>query len=119
MPVLLAIAVLFLMQIAGEALARLSGLPMPGPLIGMLLMLAALMIYGRVPAGLRDACHHMLKHLMLLFIPAVAGIMVYFGTMEREWIPFLVACIAGVALTIAVTALTFRWMLKRVKAPGP
>jgi putative effector of murein hydrolase LrgA (UPF0299 family) len=119
MPVLLAIAVLFLMQIVGEALVRLTGLPMPGPLIGMLLMLATLMAYGRVPAGLRDACHHMLKHLMLLFIPAVAGIMVYFGTMEGEWIPFLLACVAGVALTIVVTALTFKWMLKRVKAPGP
>lgn len=119
MPVLLAVAVLFLMQIAGEALARLTGLPLPGPLLGMLLMLAALMAYGRVPAGLRDACHHMLKHLMLLFIPAVAGIMVYFGTLEREWIPFLLACVAGVALTIVVTALTFRWMLKRVKASGP
>lgn len=119
MPVLLALAVLFLMQIAGEALARLTGLPLPGPLIGMLLMLAALMAYGRVPAGLRDACHHMLKHLMLLFIPAVAGVMGYFGTLEREWIPFLLACVAGVALTIVVTALTFRWMLKRAGASGP
>ncbi|MGB3290050.1 MAG: CidA/LrgA family protein [Burkholderiaceae bacterium] len=118
MPVLLAVAVLFLMQIAGEVLALWTGLPLPGPLIGMLLMLAALMAYGRVPAGLRDACHHILKHLMLLFIPAVSGIMVYFGTLEREWIPFLLACVVGVALTIVVTALTFRWMLKRTGTPG-
>src|SRR3546814_10008263 len=118
MPILFAITILFMMQAAGEVLARLTGLPLPGPLIGMLLMLAALMAYGRVPAALRDACHHMLKHLMLLFIPAVAGIMVYFGTLEREWIPFLLACVAGVALTLAVTELTFSWMLKRAKAPG-
>src|SRR3546814_12000004 len=44
MPVLLAVAVLFFMQIVGEALARFTGLPLPGPLLGMLLMLPALTI---------------------------------------------------------------------------
>ncbi|MCC2595453.1 CidA/LrgA family protein [Pusillimonas sp. MFBS29] len=109
---LFALTTLFLMQAAGEVLARLTGLPLPGALIGMLLMLAALMVYGRVPAGLRDTCHHMLKHLMLLFIPPVAGIMLYIGPLEREWIPFLLACIAGVGLTVVVTAVTLRWMLR-------
>ncbi len=119
MPVLFALTVLFIMQLAGELLARLTGLPLPGSLIGMLLMLAVLMAYGRVPAGLRDTCHHMLKHLMLLFVPPVAGIMLYFGPLEREWIPFLLACIIGVALTIIVTAFTFRWMLRRIQKPQP
>ncbi|NYT86151.1 CidA/LrgA family protein [Pollutimonas harenae] len=109
---LLAVTVLFMMQAAGEVLARLTGLPLPGPLIGMLLMLVALMAYGRVPTGLRDTCHHMLKHLMLLFVPLVAGIMLYFGPLESEWIPFLLACIVGVALTIIVTAVTLRWMIR-------
>ncbi|AEC19492.1 putative transmembrane protein [Pusillimonas sp. T7-7] len=112
MPILFAITILFMMQAAGEVLARLTGLPLPGPLIGMLLMLAALMAYGRVPAGLRDTCHHVLRHLMLLFVPLVAGIMMYFGPLEREWIPFLLACIGGVALTIIVTAVTLRWMIR-------
>lgn len=113
MPVLSAVAALFSMQILGEALVRLLSLPLPGPLMGMLLMLAALIVYGRVPAGLRDTCHHALKHLMLLFIPLVAGIMLYFGKLADDWIPFLLACIGGVALTIVVTAVAFRWMLNR------
>jgi holin-like protein len=119
MPVLLAVFSLFFMQIVGETLVRLAGLPLPGPLAGMLLMLFALMVLGRVPEGLRLACQHMLKHLMLLFIPAVAGIITYFGTMQREWIPFLAACIVGVALTIIVTAATLRWMLRRGEDSNP
>lgn len=119
MPVLLAVFSLFFMQIAGETLVRLAALPLPGPLVGMLLMLVALMAYGKVPDGLRRTCQHLLKHLMLLFIPAVAGIIAYFGTLQREWIPFLAACIGGVALTIAVTALTLRWMMRRSKGSGP
>ena len=118
MPVLSAVAVLFIMQLLGEAAVHLTGLPLPGPLAGMLLMLAALIFLGRVPAGLRDTCHHVLKHLMLLFIPLVAGIMLQFGPLAGEWIPFLLACIGGVALTIVATALSFRWMLKRARAPG-
>lgn len=117
MPVLSAIAVLFAMQIFGVALARLTGVPLPGPLIGMLLLLAALMAYGRVPQGMRDTCHHVLKHLMLLFIPPTAGIMLYFGPLEREWIPFLMACIVAAVLTIVVTGLTLRWMLRRSGRP--
>jgi putative effector of murein hydrolase LrgA (UPF0299 family) len=119
MPVLFAIAALFIMQVLGEVLVRLTSLPLPGPLAGMLLMLAALIFHGRVPAGLRDTCHHVLKHLMLLFIPLVAGIMLHFGPLASEWIPFLLACIGGVALTIVATALSFRWMLRRVRTPEP
>ncbi|PLC54086.1 CidA/LrgA family protein [Pollutimonas nitritireducens] len=118
MPVLTAIAALFIMQFLGEVVVRLTGLPVPGPLAGMLLMLVALIFHGRVPVGLRDTCHHLLKHLMLLFIPLVAGIMLHFGPLADEWIPFLLACIGGVALTIVATALSFRWMLRRSRAPG-
>jgi len=112
MPILFAVTVLFVMQAAGEVLVRLTGVPLPGPLIGMLLMLVALMAYGRVPAGLRDTCHHGLKHLMLLFVPLVAGIMLYVGPLGREWIPFLLACVGGVGLTVVVTAVTLRWMIR-------
>lgn len=112
MPILFAVTVLFVMQAAGEVLVRLTGVPLPGPLIGMLLMLIALMAYGRVPAGLRDTCHHGLKHLMLLFVPLVAGIMLYVGPLGREWIPFLLACVGGVGLTVVVTAVTLRWMIR-------
>ncbi|RTZ48279.1 CidA/LrgA family protein [Candidimonas sp. SYP-B2681] len=113
---LTAITILFFMQIVGELIARVTGLPLPGPLIGMLLLLLALIVHGRVPIGMRDTCHHSLKHLMLLFIPLVAGIMMYFDRLAHEWIPFLVACMGGVALTMVITAVTFRWVLNRSRA---
>src|SRR3546814_17790900 len=118
MPVLLAVAVLCFMQIVGEALARFTGLPLHRPLLGMLLMLAALLAYGRVPVGLRNTCHHLLKHLMLLFIPLVAGLMGSFCTLERAWIPFLLALMVGVALTLVVSALSLQWRLKVSKGRG-
>lgn len=116
MPVLCAVAALFVMQMLGEALVRLLGVPLPGPLIGLLLLFGALVWHGRLPNGLRQTSSHTLQHLMLLFIPAVAGIMVHFDRIANEWLPFLLACVLGAAITIVVTAFTFRWMLRRVKA---
>jgi holin-like protein len=113
MPVLLAILSLFLMQVAGEALVRFSGLPLPGPLVGMLFMLFGLIALGRVPEGLRLTTQHLLRHLMLLFVPSVAGIIAYFGSLQREWLPFIAACVGSAALTLVVTMLVFQWMLKR------
>jgi putative effector of murein hydrolase LrgA (UPF0299 family) len=50
--------------------------------------------------------------MMLLFIPAIAGVMLHFERIAREWLPFLVAGIAGAAITLAVTAWTLRWLLR-------
>jgi holin-like protein len=118
MPVLFAVLSLFLMQFAGEALVRFTSLPLPGPLVGMLFMLLALMVLGRVPEGLRQTTQHMLRHLMLLFVPSVSGIILYFGWLQREWAPFLAACVVGVVLSILVTVHTLRWMLQRAQRAG-
>ena len=107
-----ALAALFMFQLAGELLSRWLGLPVPGPLIGMLLLFAALVARGSLPDALRDTAGQLLRHLMLLFIPAVAGVMMHFGRVRQEWLPFLAAGVAGAAFTMAVTALTLRWMLR-------
>ena len=116
MRVLIAIAALFAMQLLGELLVRFTGLPLPSPLVGMLLLLGGLMMLGRIPDALRVVCRHMLAHMMLLFIPAIAGIMVLFGPLGWEWPAFLLACVGGAAFSLAVTAWTLRWMLGRAKS---
>jgi holin-like protein len=107
-----AFALLLVCQLIGEAAVQAFGLPVPGPLLGMLLLFAGLLMRGSLPDTLRDAGNALLRHLMLLFIPAVTGVMMYFDRIAREWLPFMAACILGAALTIAVTALTLRWMLR-------
>ena len=107
-----AIATLFVFQLIGEIAVQALGLPLPGPLAGMLLLFAALLLYGRVPDALSRTAGTLLQHMMLLFIPAVTGVMMHFGRVASQWLPFLAACIAGAAVTLAVSALTLRWMLR-------
>lgn len=103
----------------GEALVRASGLPVPGALVGLVLLLAALIVRGQAPQGLQRASAPLLRHLMLFFIPAVAGVMTQFAWVADEWLPFLAACAGGAILTLAVTALTLRWSLRRLGQEPP
>ena len=110
---LYAIAVLFAFQLLGEFLVRISGLPLPGALVGTLLLLVGLLFYKRLPKPLEDTAQVLLQNMMLLFIPVIAGVMLEFGHLRREWLPFVLACVAGAAITFTATALTFRFFLQR------
>jgi holin-like protein len=107
-----AFALLLVFQLVGEVAVQVLSLPVPGPLVGMLLLFGMLVVRGGLPQSLADAAGSLLRHLMLLFIPAVTGVMMYFDRIAREWLPFLAACVLGAAITMVVTALTLRWMLR-------
>lgn len=114
MPILFAFAALFVFQLLGEVIVRYSRVPLPGPLAGMLLLLAVLIWRKEVPASLQQVGNFLIQHLMLLFIPAVTGVMLYFQRIRQEWIPFVFSGIIATAITLAVTAVCFRWLLKRL-----
>lgn len=113
---LYAVATLFAFQLLGEFIARLSGLPLPGALIGTLLLLLALLFYKRLPKALEDTASVLLQNMMLLFIPVIAGVMQEFDHLRREWLPFVLACVLGSAITFAATAWTFRFFLQYQRA---
>ncbi|MGH8727391.1 MAG: CidA/LrgA family protein [Burkholderiales bacterium] len=106
---------LLLFQLIGEVLAQWFGLPLPGPVLGMLFLFAVLVARGGMPDNLRDTSNAMLQHLMLLFVPAVSGVMIHFERVGKEWLPILAAAIGGAVITMVVTALTLRALLAREK----
>jgi putative effector of murein hydrolase LrgA (UPF0299 family) len=85
----------------------------------MLLLFGVLTIRRSVPNWLRDTATGILQHLMLLFIPAVTGVILYFEQLGDDWVAFVVAGIVGTAISIVATALTLRLMLARKKVPNP
>ena len=115
---LYAVTALFAFQLMGELLVQGLHLPLPGPLLGMLLLFAALLLRGGVPEPLNRTATTLLQNMMLLFIPGIAGVMLHFNRIADEWLPFLVACVVGAAVTLVVTALTLQWLLKRQRGAG-
>lgn len=113
---MLAALTLFLVfQLAGEVLARALDLPVPGPVIGLAGLFAALAVRGRVPAEVRETANGLASHLSLLFVPAGTGVLVHLDRLGAELVPIVVALVASTLLTIAATALTMRWLSRYVR----
>jgi holin-like protein len=69
-----AMAVLLLCQLAGTVVQQATGLPLPGPVMGLVLLLGILAWQGGPSATLRDTAQGLLKYLGLLFVPAGVGV---------------------------------------------
>jgi holin-like protein len=102
---------LILFQLIGELAVRLVGLPLSGPVAGMLLLFAALTARGEVAEDLRATSGTLLQYLTLVLVPPTVGIMNHFARIYEEWLPILLASVGGAAITMAVTALTLRLLL--------
>lgn len=113
---------LLLYQLAGEVLARVLSLPVPGPVIGMALLFCTLVIRGHTGRPIPQSMHHttnvLLQHLSLLFVPAGTGIMVYLQLIADEWLPITTALIVSTLGGMAVTALTLKALMRRQQAEG-
>lgn len=100
-----AITQLLLFQLAGELLARGLELPVPGPVLGMVLLFAMLVLRGGVDGELQHTAQSLLQHLSLLFVPAGAGIMLHLHRVADEWLPLTLSLLVSTFVTLAVTAL--------------
>ena len=108
------IALVLLLQLAGEALVRALGIPIPGPVIGMLLLLIILIMRGGPPKPLKRLATGLLNHLSLLFIPAGAGVISYLALLADNWLPVLLTIVISTMLTIVVTAFTLKFLIRRL-----
>ena len=115
-PFLAGVTWLLLFQCAGEFVSRLLGLPVPGPVVGMLLLFIALLARRRIPDSIGAAADALAKHLSLLFVPAGVGVMMYFGRLAGEWLPIAVALLVSTIVAIAAAALTFAALARRADA---
>ena len=104
---------LLVFQCLGEALARGLSLPVPGPVVGMLLLFVALRLRRRPVESLALAADGLLKHLSLLFVPAGVGVMLHFARVADEWLAIAVAIVGSTVLAIAATAITMSALIRR------
>ena len=109
-----AFAILLVSQLAGEAIVRLASLPIPGPVVGMVLLFALMVARSPLPPTLGETADGLLRHLSLLFVPAGAGVVQHLDRLGTDAIRLLAVVVIATAVTLAITALVFefvaRWM---------
>lgn len=105
-----AFTILLLFQCLGEGVVFMLGLPLPGPVAGMLLLLAALVARPTLLKAVEEGANTLLSHLSLLFIPAGVGILATAASGSGHWLAILAALVGSTVLTLAVTGLLLRGM---------
>jgi putative effector of murein hydrolase LrgA (UPF0299 family) len=105
---LTAFAILLIFQCLGEGVVFVTGLPIPGPVIGMLLLFAALLARPRLFDVVEQTAGELLRHLSLLFVPAGVGIVVAAASVQGYWLAIVVALVVSTLLTMAVSALVLQ-----------
>jgi holin-like protein len=105
-------ATLLIFQTLGEGLAYAFALPVPGPVIGMVLLFCYLLLKRDAAEKLAPTTMQFLKHLSLLFVPAGVGIMVYAQRVAAEWLPIAAALVISTVVSLVVSALVLRGLQK-------
>lgn len=108
-----AFAVLLVFQCLGEGLVFLFGWPVPGPVTGMLLLLAALVAAPRLQDVVEAGASELLRHLSLLFVPAGVGIVVAASSGAGQWLAIAASVVASTLVTMAVTAVVLQGLMPR------
>lgn len=95
-------------QLVGEFIAHEADAPVPGPVIGMVLLWAVLTLTKPgADASVMRAADGLLKHLQLLFIPSAVGIVTLFGLVADHLVPLAV----GVVTSWLAGLLTVGWLV--------
>ena len=110
------LSLILLCQLAGEVFVRGLGLPMPGPVIGLMLLLVLLLardrfdVLARGPLqgeGVESASRGLLANLSLLFVPAGVGVVQKLDLVAEHGVAFVGVLAISVMVTLLVTVATF------------
>lgn len=115
-PMIASLSLILLCQLGGEVFVRGFSLPMPGPVVGLVLLLALLLARDRFAAlargplqggGVENASRVLVANLSLLFVPAGVGVVQKLDLVAEHGIAFLGVLAISVVITLLVTVATF------------
>lgn len=110
-----AFAVLLGFQLAGEVLARMLHVGIPGPVIGLVMLAIACVVSHRLRSFTEQAAKPLISTLSLLFLPASVGVVQFLPLLQKQGIALGAAILVSTFLALAVTALVFRFVVHRMK----
>jgi putative effector of murein hydrolase LrgA (UPF0299 family) len=124
------LSLILICQLIGEVIVRGIGLPLPGPVVGLVLLLAILLMRDRYQMlargplrdeGVESASKGMLAHLSLLFVPAGVGVIQQLDLLAQHGLAIFLVLIGSVLVTLVITAGAFlvasRMVARKRSAP--
>jgi holin-like protein len=107
-----ALAVLLICQLLGTIIQEGTGLPVPGPVLGLVMLLAWFLWAGGPSPHVREAAQGLLKYLGLLFVPAGVGVVAEWQEIRANALAIAVAIPVSTLLGLLVTGVLMNWFLR-------
>lgn len=103
---------ILIFQGLGELCSKFLLPTIPGPVIGLVLLLGFLFFKKEINPHLVLVSDTFSQHLGLLFIPAAVGAILYLPALKEHAAAIVLALLGSVAITFAVSVLILKYMSK-------
>ncbi len=117
------IFIIFLFQLIGETIQKYFDLTIPGPVIGLILLLITLILLKgtkniyikNTKEEISSTSNYITSYLSLLFVPIGVGVVMHLSYLEKNYIPVLAVIFISTTLTIGFTALLMEKINNQLK----
>ena len=107
-----ALAILLSFQLVGEVATRGLGLTVPGPVIGLMLLVTGCVLRPALAELLRPVVRGLLGNLSLFFVPAGVGVVAHLAEFRDDGLAIALALTLSTGLAIAAGAVVFALMVR-------
>lgn len=102
-----ALTLILCFQLAGEIASRGLHLPLPGPVVGLVMLVTACLLRPLLADKIRSVAQGLLGQLSLFFVPAGVGVIVHLPTLAQHGLGLALALAISTILAITAGAVTF------------
>lgn len=94
----------------GEFIVLVADVPLPGALIGLLILLAGLLLHQRPPQSVGHGAVPLLTHMSVMFVPAVIGVGLFWDEVKANVLGITLAIVATTIIGLGFTA----WLAQKL-----
>ena len=102
--------IIFFFQLLGEAIQKFFEINIPGPVIGLVLLLLVYIFfldssqYKKIKKEISNTSHQIINYLSLLFVPIGVGVVMHINYLGDNLFQILAIIIFGTLATLVFTA---------------
>lgn len=100
---------------AGNAVVTFTGVALPPALVGMILLFLLLLFRDKQVKPVAKAGVPLLRHMSLLFVPAVLGITLYWRDIQALALPLFISIVVTTVVSLAITLIVAHYLIGRYK----
>lgn len=107
--------IIFGCLLAGELLALIPWLHIPGSIWGLLILTVLLQARVVKPESIAPICKFLIRNMAFFFVPPGVALMLYFDIIAAEWLPITLATLVSIFLVLVVTGRLYEFLHRYFK----